>query len=89
LLAQSEVQIAFDEAAFRPINRGTTNRDSIPDRIVADPGIGSQQDLRPLELSPRMLPTAQQRRELCAFRLPQFNPVRYIHPWPPFFRGLR
>lgn len=87
LLAQSELQVAFHEATFRPISRGAANRDTVRDHVVADSGIGGQQDLRPFEFTRRMLPAAQWRRELCSFCLAQFHPVAYVHRMSPVVEG--
>jgi hypothetical protein len=72
-LTERQFQIAFHEASFGSVNRGATNRTTGRDRFVADSGVGGEQDLRPLEFARRMLPAAQQRYELGAFRLAQFT----------------
>ena len=42
--AQCEIKVAFHEAPFGPVNRGPPNRDTVRDRLVADPRVGSQQN---------------------------------------------
>ena len=78
-LAERRFQITKHEAAFGPGHRRAANPDTADDLLVADPDIGGQQDLRPLQLSRPMLAAAQQRTELAAFCLAQFDPVPYIH----------
>jgi error-prone DNA polymerase len=51
------------------------NRDTVRDRLVADPRVGGQQNLRPFKLAHRVSATAQHRRELRAFPLVQFHPA--------------
>src|SRR5262249_39184176 len=50
------------------------------DILIASPGVGRQQDLRPLEPAHRVLAPAQKRRQLLALGLAQRDPVAYIHP---------
>ena len=79
LLAQRRLQVAQHEAPLGPVHRRAADPDAAGDLLVAGPGIGRQQDLRPLELARRMLAAAQQRCELVAFGLAQVDPVPYIH----------
>jgi hypothetical protein len=60
-LAERRFQITEHEAAFGPGRRRAANPNTAGDLLVADPGIGGQQDLRPLQLSRPMLAAAQQR----------------------------
>ena len=66
LLAQRPLQVAFHEAALGPVDRRAADRHAGGDLLVADPGIGRQQDLRPLELARRVLAAAQQARVSCS-----------------------
>jgi hypothetical protein len=67
------------QAPLGAVHRRATDADSPGDLLVAGPGIGGQQDLRPLELACRVLAAAQQRPELGVFFLAQFDPIPYIH----------
>jgi hypothetical protein len=53
--------------------------DADRDIIVADPGVGRQQNLRPLERACGPLAAAHKRRGR-AFGLVEFDPIAYIHP---------
>jgi hypothetical protein len=86
-LSERQLQIAFHEAPFGSVHRGPADRDAARDRLLADTGVGGQQDLRPLDLARRLFAAAQHRRELRAFRLAQFHPVPYIHRWSPIVEG--
>ena len=86
-LGQTKVKVAFNEAPFGPVNRGPANRDSVRDRLVADPRVGSQQNLRPFKLARRVVAPAQHRRKLRAFPLVQLHPVPYVHHWSPAIEG--
>src|SRR5665213_1704687 len=83
LFAERRLQIAEHEAALGPVHRRFADRHGGGDRLVADPGIGCQQNLRPLELARRVLAAAQQRRQFVALGLAQFDPIPYIHRCPP------
>ena len=65
----------------------TPNRDTVRDRLVADPRVGSQQILRSFKLACRVFAPAQHRRELA--RSPSFNSTQYpyVHHWSPDFEG--
>jgi hypothetical protein len=71
---------ASHEAALGPVHRRTADCDGAHDRFVTGPGVGRQQDLRPLQLARRMLASSQQRDKLVALGLAQIDPIPYIHP---------
>jgi hypothetical protein len=54
LLAEWQVQVALHEAVLGSVDRRSANREAAGDHLVADPGVGSQQDLRPLDFARRM-----------------------------------
>ncbi len=56
LLAERRLQVAFDEAAFGPVRRRTANADVQGDVLIAHTRVGSQQDLRSLQLARGCLP---------------------------------
>jgi hypothetical protein len=87
LLAERCRQVAFDEAALGPIHRRATDADAERDVVVFHPGVGGEQDLRPLELARPLVAAAQHRPEFVALDLAQFNPVPYIHRCPPEVEG--
>ena len=45
------------------------------DRLVADPGIGGKQDLRPLELAGRVLAAGKHRLQFAAFGFGELDVV--------------
>jgi hypothetical protein len=59
LFAQRPLQIAFHEASLGPIYGRAAHANAPGDLFVAGPGIGSQQNLRSLELAGRMLAAAE------------------------------
>ena len=72
LLAQRRLQVAFDETPLGPVDRRAADRRrSAAIVLVADAGVGGQQDLRPLELARRVLAAAQQRGKFVALGLAQ------------------
>ncbi len=80
LFAEGRFQIAFDEAPLGPVHRRAADPEAGGDGLVADPGMGGQQDLRPLELARRMLAAAQHRRQRVVLGLAQLHPISCIHP---------
>ena len=80
LFAERRRQVAEHEALLGPVDSRATNANAGRDIIVAGPRVGSQQNLRPLELAHRMLASAQKRAELGALGLAEFDPIAYIHP---------
>jgi hypothetical protein len=82
LLAERRFQVAFDEAALGPVHRRSADGDADGDVLVAGPGIGCQQDLRPLELARGVRAAAQQSGEFVALVLAQLHSVTYIHRCP-------
>ncbi len=79
LLAQRPFQIAFHEAPLGPVHGGAAHRHGAGNLLVAAAGIGRQQYLGALELAGGSLAFAQQRGELTAFGLAQFDTITYIH----------
>ena len=59
LFAQRPLQIAFHKASLGPIYGRAAHANAPDDLFVAGPGIGSQQNLRSLELAGRMLAAAE------------------------------
>ena len=80
LFAQRPLQIAFHEASLGPVYGRAAHANAPGDLLVAGPGVGSQQNLRSLELAGRMLAAAKQRLQFGALDLAQFDPIAYIHP---------
>src|ERR1700730_8696741 len=79
LFAQCLFQIAHHEAALGPVSGRPAHADADRDVLVAGARVGSQQNLRALELARRMLAAAQERREFAALGLAEFDAVAYIH----------
>src|ERR1700719_4725222 len=79
LFAQRLFQIAHQEAALGPVHGRPAHADADRDVLVAGARVGSQQNLRALELARRMLAAAQERREFAALGLAEFDAVAYIH----------
>jgi hypothetical protein len=65
-----------NKAGWRRVVRRLQGRRDV---LVAGPRIGSQQNLRALELARRMLASAQKRREFATLHLAEFDLVAYIH----------
>jgi hypothetical protein len=74
---------------WTPIGAGSRWRESLKCRpgrnaaadnlfLVTGARVGSQQNLRALELARRMLAAAQERREFAALGLAEFDAVAYI-----------
>jgi hypothetical protein len=87
LLAESRLQIAFDEAPLGSVHRRPADRDANRDILIPRPRVGGQQDLPSLELAGGVLAPAQQGRELIALVLVQLDPVTYIHRRPLLVRA--
>jgi LexA DNA binding domain len=87
LLAKRRLQVAEHEALLGPIDGRAAHTDTGRDRIVADAGVGSQQNLRSLELARRMLASTQQCGEFAALGLAELDPIAYIHPCLLLVRG--
>ena len=87
LFAERRLQVAEHEAPLGPVDGRAAHPDAPRDLLVAGAGVGSQQNLRPLELAHRMLAAAQKRREFVALGLAQFDPIAYIHPCLLLVRG--
>ncbi len=79
LFAQRRLQVAQHQAPLGAVHRRAAHPDTAGDLLVAGARIGRQQDLRLLQLAHRMLAAAQERCELGAFGLAQFDPIPYIH----------
>src|ERR1700730_16096466 len=79
LFTQRLFQIAHQEAALGPVHGRPAHADADRDVLVAGARVGSQQNLRALELARRMLAAAQERREFAALGLAEFDQVAYIH----------
>src|SRR4030081_1172209 len=86
LFTQRLFQIAHQEAALGPVHGRPAHADADRDVLVAGARVGSQQNLRALELARRMLAAAQERREFAALGLAEFDAVAYSSV-PP--RGSR
>ena len=87
LLTEGRFQGTEHEAALGPVHGRADDPHAGGDVFVADPGIGRQQDLRPFHLRRRVLAAAQQRLQLLALVLAQFDPVPYIHRCLPKLEG--
>src|SRR5665213_4294144 len=83
LFVQRRIQTDFDEAALGPVHGRAANRDARGNRLVADAGVGGQQNLCPLELAGRALAAAHQRGQFTTLGFAQFDVVKYVHPGPP------
>src|SRR6202051_1756794 len=79
LFTQRLFQIAHQEAALGPVHGRPAHANVDRDVLVAGARVGSQQNLRALELARRMLAAAQERREFAALGLAEFDAVAYIH----------
>jgi hypothetical protein len=79
-------QIALHEAALGPVHRRAAHANAPGDLRVAGSGVGSQQNLRSLELAGRMLAAAEQHLEFRALDLVEVDPLAYIHGVPPCSR---
>src|SRR3984893_12013951 len=79
LFTQRLFQIAHQEAPLGPVHGRPAHADADRDVLVAGARVGSQQNLRALELARRMLAAAQERREFAALGLAEFDAVAYIH----------
>lgn len=64
LFAEHRRQVAEYEALLGPIDGRAADTDADRDIIVTDPGVGRQQNLRPLERARGMLAAARKRREV-------------------------
>ena len=84
IFAERGLQITFDEPAFSPVHRRSADGNAGGNVLIANAGVGSQQDLRPFELTRGVHAAGQQRSdsELVAFGLAQFDSVTYIHRRP-------
>jgi len=89
LLAQGPLQIAFHETALGPADGGEADSHGPGNLLVATAPIGSQQDLRPLQLAGGVFAAAEHRRQFFALGLAQFDPITYIHASPPCRRPGR
>jgi hypothetical protein len=81
------IQVADHEAALGPVDGRAANAHAGRDHLVAGSGVGSQQNLRPLELARRVLAAAYKRHEFGALGLAEFDPIAYIHPCLLLVRG--
>jgi len=79
LFTERRLQVAEHKAALGPIDGGAAHPDRPCNRLVAGPGIGCEQNLRPLELACGALAAAQKCRELGTLGLAELNPISYIH----------
>ena len=73
--AERRFQVAEHKATLGPVYRRSANPDGLGDRRVAGPGIGRQQNLRAFKATRRVLAAVQQRGQLLAFGLAQFDPI--------------
>ena len=80
LLVQGGFEIAFHEAALGPVNGRAADARRRGNLLVADPGVGGEQNLGSFELAGGMLAAAQQRGEFTALGFAQFDMVAYVHP---------
>ncbi len=62
--------------ARRSADPGT---DRVGNRVVADTGVGGQQDLRPLDFACRMFAATEQPRKLSALLVAQIDTISYVH----------
>src|ERR1700758_3026588 len=82
-------RLPSSEASLGPVHGRAAHADAPCDLLVAGPGIGGQQNLRPLELAGRVLAAAEQRPQFGALNLAEFDPIAYIHGVPPRSRHAR
>jgi hypothetical protein len=80
LLAERRLQIAKYKTSFGSIDGGPTHADAPGNLLVAGPRVSGQQNLHPLEPARRVRATAQNRCQLGALGLAEFDPIAYIHP---------
>ena len=80
LLAERRLQIAKYKTSFGSIDGGPTHADAPGNLLVTGPRVSGQQNLRPLEPARRVRATAQNRCQLGALGLAEFDPIAYIHP---------
>ena len=80
LLTECQFQITFHEASFGPVHRRSTHRNAARDRLVADPGVGGQQDLGAFELAhrraQRTCEAAKQAASICPYKQTSASPHR-------------
>src|SRR6266487_2649022 len=79
LFTERGLQVADDKAALGPVHGRAAHADAGRDLLVTGARVGSQQNLRALELARRMFAPAQKRRECAALGLAEFDPITYIH----------
>src|SRR5207302_5067306 len=85
--AERSLEVAEHEALLGPVNGRASDAHAGRDIVVAGPGVGRQQDLRPLELARGVLACAQKSLDLVALGLAELDPIDYIHPCLLFIRG--
>jgi len=75
LFTESRLQAHFHEAALGAVDRGAADHHRRGNGLVALAGIGSEQDLGPLELARRMLAASQHGCEFVAFGLVEVDAI--------------
>jgi len=73
--AERRFQVAEHEAAFGAVHGGPARANAPGNFLVAGSGIGRQQNLRAFKATRRVLAAVQQRGQLLAFGLAQFDPI--------------
>ena len=80
LLVQGGFEIAFNEAAFGPVNGRAADRDSSGNIVIAETAVGGEQKFAaPFDLAGVMLASTHQRGEFTPLGFAQFDMVAYVH----------
>ena len=74
-LAERGLEIAFDETAAGARDGRGADRDRGDDRRVGRPGVGRQQDLRPLQPAHGLTSATDKSREVAAFGFTQVDTI--------------